>query len=136
MHRSVLALLLAVVSNGAVADWVRVGNNETENLIIFANPDTIHRTGNKVSMWNLLDFSAIQRSAGSTDFPGINYLSVEAWHEYDCEKDQQRILSYYWYSENMGKGKLVFSDETAEDWYPIYPNSTKEILLKYACGTR
>ncbi len=133
MRKVILMLLLAVVSSSAMADWVRIGSIDAANLIIYANPDTIRRTGNIVSMWNLLDFTAIQRSAGSTNFPEITYLSVKAQHEYDCKTAQQRILYFYWYSENMGKGDVVFSDDTVEEWSPVYPNSTKDILLKYAC---
>jgi len=84
-------------------------------------------------MWNLLDFIAEQRSAGSTNFLETTYLSVKAQHEYNC-KEQQRILAYYWYSKNMGNGNVVFSDDAIEEWSSVHPNSTKEILLKYACG--
>lgn len=134
MRKVIFMLLSAFVGCSAAAEWVRVGSNDTANLIIYANPDSIHRAGNKVSMWNLLDFTAAQRSPGSTNFLGTTYLSVKAHHEYDCEKEQQRILAYYWYSKNMGNGNVVFSDETIDEWIPVHPYSTKEILLKYACG--
>jgi hypothetical protein len=86
MREFILVLLLAFVSSSAMAGWVLVGSNEPANLMIYADPDTIHRTGNIVSMWNILDFSAIQRSAGSTAFLATTYLSVKAHHEYDCKK--------------------------------------------------
>ena len=125
--------LLTVASNSVMAEWVRVGTNEAVNLTIYADPDTIRKVGNNVTMWNLLDFSAVQRSSGSTNFPGTSYLSVKAQHEYNCKEEQQRILVYYWYSKNMANGNVVFSDETIDEWIPVHPYSTKEILMNYAC---
>jgi len=126
-------MLLAFVSNCAVAEWVLVGKIEADKLVVYANPDTIQRTGNKVSMWNLLDFKVVQSSAGSTNFPGTDYLSVKAQHEFDCEKHQHRILGYYWHTKHMGNGTLVLSDDTQDEWTPIHPCSTNEILLNYVC---
>ena len=134
MRKALLMLILAAVSCSAMAEWVRVGSNETANLIIYADPDTIHRTGDIVRMLSLLDYSVSQRSAGSTAFPAASYLSVKSNHEYDCKKNLQRILAYYWYSQNMGNGTVVLSDETVDDWYTVNPHSTKEILLNSACG--
>jgi len=133
MCKLILMMLLAFFNSGAVAEWVRVGKIEADKLVVYANPDTIRRTGNKVSIWNILDFKVVQRSAGSTNFSATYYLSVKARHEYDCEKHQHRILGYYWHAKNMGNGTLVLSDDIQDEWSPIHPCSTNEILLNYVC---
>ena len=68
MRKFILVLLLAIVSSSAMADWVLVGSNEPANLMIYADPDTIHRTGNIVSMWNILDFPLYKEVPGQQHF--------------------------------------------------------------------
>lgn len=54
MRKTILMLLLAVVSSSAEAGWIAVGDGE--NMTTYADPTTIRKTGDRVKMWALLDF--------------------------------------------------------------------------------
>ena len=51
MPKAILMMLLAVVSSSASAGWVVVGVHDTS--ILYADPASIHRAGNRVKMWGL-----------------------------------------------------------------------------------
>lgn len=101
MHKATLMMLLAVMSSSAVAEWVPVVGNETVGATAYADPATIRKTGNKVKMWDLLDYKTAQGDAG------MQYMSMKAQTEYDCKEEQSRPLYLSFHSENMGKGKVV-----------------------------
>jgi len=54
MRKAILAILLAVASSSAAAEWVEVDSDET--LTFYINPTTIRRDGNLVRMWELLEY--------------------------------------------------------------------------------
>jgi hypothetical protein len=77
LRKANLMMLLAVVSNFAVAGWVEVGGNETATT--FADPATIRKAGNMVEMWHLVDYTKARGIEGIRP-----YLSMKARDEYDC----------------------------------------------------
>jgi hypothetical protein len=54
MIKLLLILMLAVVSNSAMAGWVYI--NKSIDTFYYINPDTILKSGNTVKMWILGDF--------------------------------------------------------------------------------
>jgi hypothetical protein len=121
-------MLLAVVSSSALAEWVEIGHNE--DFVGYIDPSTIHRAGNMVKMWCLIDHKIVISKTGKT------YISVMAQHEYDCRKDRARMLFSSLHSENMGKGKIVGSNYSPDAWGSVPPLSIVETLWKFACGRR
>jgi hypothetical protein len=81
-------------------------------------------------MLDLLDFKAAQE----TD--AYRYLSSKTLSEYDCKKEQARILNFSWHSEHMGGGQVVHLDSDANEWASIPPHSGVEKLWKIACGKK
>jgi hypothetical protein len=69
MRKALLILLLAVVSNSAVAEWVQVGGNET--AITYADPATIRKAGNVVTMWRLLDYTKARGIEGIKPYASV-----------------------------------------------------------------
>jgi hypothetical protein len=59
MHKAIFLMLLAVMSSGAMAEWVKVGSNETDTLYI--DPSTIRWADNTAKMWAMNDFKVTQR---------------------------------------------------------------------------
>jgi Surface-adhesin protein E len=128
--RSLLILLLAVMSSDAMAEWVKVASDAVNAYDVYAKPDSIRRSGDKVKMWDLVDFHEYQKDGDAL------FLSAKSLHEYDCEELQSRVLYYVWLSKNMGIGVAVYTGSKTQEWEPVKPHSVNEDMLKYACGTK
>ncbi len=129
MHKAILMMLLAVVSSSAMAEWaewVEVGSND--NVTSYADPATIRKVGNKVKVWELVDFKTVQ---GST---GFQFNSAKVQTQYDSKEEQTRILYATFHSENMGGGDVVLTHNNAAKWAPVTPDSVDEAMWKIACG--
>jgi len=128
MHKIILVILLAVMSSSAMAEWVEVGTSGNYETIIYADPTTIRKSGNKVKMWVLFDHNSVKETAGD------KYLSEKTQMEYDCKEEQERLLFFSWHSENMGRGDVVYSaNATNKDWRPVAPESAGKVFWQLAC---
>jgi hypothetical protein len=125
MQKILLMILLAVASNNAMAEWIKVGSNETDTL--YADPTTIIRTSYKVKMQTLHDYKMAMKAAGSA------FLSIVVQEEYDCKESQSRTLYFSFHSSNLGKGRMIYSDTAPHKWEPVRPGSVRETLWKFAC---
>jgi len=120
-----------VPSSGPVyAEWVLVSGDDETGLTVYADPDTIHRKGNLVTMWGLIDYKTIQIIAGDS------LLSIQRQNEYDCAEARTRMLAFTWFSGNMGGGQVVHSDSDEDKWKPVAPDSVAEALWKIACDKK
>ena len=128
MHKVILMMMLAVMNNSAMAEWVKVEGNEF--VASYADPATISKAGNKVKMLALVDFKTVIRSGGEP------HMSTKTQHEYDCKENQWRMLNFSYYSGNMGKGKVVYSETQPGEWQPVMPGSGTQTRWKIACGKK
>jgi hypothetical protein len=128
MNKFILMLLLVMVSNNAMAAWVKVavGSNSSS----YIDPATIEKNKTKVTIWTLLDFYKDQ-TAGK-----LGYASMKSQHEYDCKNKQVQILQTTLHSKNMGKGNTVYSDSEPAQKAPVSPESMIEDLWEYSCGMK
>ena len=108
------------------AEWVKVEGNDFVSA--YAAPVSIIRAGSKVKMQSLVDFKTLNSGGG---YP---HMSMKAQHEYDCDETKWRLLNFTYHSENMGGGKLVFSDTEPGVWMPVMVGSGTNIRWKIACG--
>ena len=124
---SLITLLL--LSNGpAYADWVETVQNDQAGVTIYVDSDTIRRKGDRVKMWELIDYKTIQTVAGTS------YLSARVQREYDCAGDLQRTLALTKLSGNMGTGKVMRTNSDEQKWEPVDPGSIGKRLWKIACN--
>ena len=122
-----VAALLAVFSTSVMAEWTEVGGNDDQTT--YADLSTIRKSGDKVKMWELIDFKVVQTLAVK------RFLSSVSQFEYDCKEGTDRLLSLTWYAKNMRQGDVVLtSGYPHEESAPIPPGTTAEILFKLACG--
>jgi hypothetical protein len=128
MIRLLLIILFFLSSSPAYAEWVKIGGSDAHT--IYADSDTIRRNGNLVKMWTLLDFKTIHTAGGTS------YLSQKQQLEYDCAEEQLRSLAYYWYSGQIGTGKIVDSYAKPLNWEPSMPDSAGQVQLAFACKNR
>ena len=128
MYRAILMMLLAVVSSGAMAEWVYFSESIKANIYI--NPNSIQKSGNTVKMWELYDYKEAQkRKAGITH-------SYKEQNEYKWKEKQTRLTFQVLYSESMGEGKIVQTYDEPDKWVPVIPDSIAEKSLEFAFGTK
>jgi hypothetical protein len=128
MRKAILMVLLAVVSSSAAAEWIKLGSNEDSTFYVDAA--TILRKGKVATMWSLIDYRQ-SRTIGNAQ-----YMSLTALGEYDCEKEQQRVVSGSRQTEKMGRGESVSKLSEPTEWSFAASGSTGEALWKFACGRR
>ena len=118
-----------MLSTDAAADWTLVGG--VENVFsAYADAGTIRRHGNNADMWGIYDFNKADISAG-----GHKHLSTKVLREYDCRDRRVRLLSYLDYSEPMGSGRVIDTNDDPRRWEAVVPGAVDEAFWKLACGT-
>lgn len=127
MRKAILMMLLVGVSSSAAAEWVVVDTSKTD--VLYTDPATIRKVGNRVTMWSLIDFKTIQSDQG------IRFMSSKTQYEYYCKKERARVLFFSWHAGNMGGGQIVYSYDEPGKWRPLPPGGATEMLWEVACGT-
>ncbi len=122
-----LIILLLLSSAPAYAEWVLVSVVDQEGVTIYVDPGTIHRKGDRVTMWELIDYATIQTVTGTS------FLSARLQREYDCAGDRHRTLALTKLSGNMGTGKVILITSDEQKWEPVDPGSIAKRLWKHAC---
>ena len=125
MQKLLLTLMLVLISTSAMAKWVEVGSNE--KFIAYADPATIQKTDNIVSMWVLIDYKTAQMNASEP------YMSKLGIRKYDCKEKQNLATIKTLHSKNMGVGNYV-GIIGSRPWLPVSPGTTTELFWKLACG--
>ena len=128
MKKLFLALMLALASTSALAEWTWVVEDAGIGITVYVDRVSINKTGNVVKMLTLVDFRAAQGKAKS------KFLSQKEQGEYDCKEAKIRILTLSRSDKNLGAGEVVFSDNTPSKWMPVAPGSANEVLWEIACG--
>jgi len=125
MRTAMAALLLAVVSSSAMADWVELGS--TPNGTLYAEP-AIRMDGDRPKLWALNDFKTPQAF-----YEGTTFLSQKMQYEYDCMKSQYRLVYFSAYSGSMAEGEVVDFNIVPGEWQSIPPETGVEVTWKFAC---
>ncbi len=121
------------VSSNVAAEWVEVSRNVEKGSALYADPATIQKSGNMVTMWEMMD----SKTAGKGPGAGKKFIhSLVSQAEYDCKGERIRFLDFVGFSENMGKGELIESEiKPISKWMPILPEDiTYKRMWKIACG--
>jgi len=122
-----LITLLVLSSAPAYAEWIWIDNIKP-GMTIYVNPDTIHRKGDRVKMWQLFDFETAEHVADTS------HLSFKMQHEYDCTEERTRMLVATFFSGNMGRGKVVYRNSAEHKWEPVPLGSVNHDLWEFACS--
>ena len=123
-----LLFILVLASTPAWAEWTCLGHDVVHSYEFCVDLATIHKRGDLVKIWTLLDYTASKQSPR-----GRAYLSQKAQHEFDCDGDRSRLIFVSQHSGNMGGGETVYSDGNPETWKPIPPESVLESIRNVAC---
>ena len=98
MKKLLLTLMLAVVSSSEMAEWVEFFKDADETFTVYVDPATIRKSGSKVKMWALYDFSTVR------EVEGKKLMSSKVQSVWNCEEDEQGMLYVVGYTESMGEG--------------------------------
>lgn len=114
----------------AYAKWELVSGDDEAGLTVYVDRDSIRRKGNLARMWQLYDYKTVQTVAGDS------LLSFQRQNEYDCTEARTRMLTYTWFSSNMGRGRVVYETADEQQWEPVVPRSINHALWKVACSKK
>jgi len=122
--------VLAMMSYSALAEWAFIEGNEKQKA--YADPATLHKMGDRVIMWSMIDLKVAEKLSD-----GKPFLSWTTQYEFECKKKQSRKLAASMHSEKMGSGEITNSlDFESPQWEVIPSNSKGEALWKFACDKK
>ena len=127
--KKITLLLLLIVSTSVMAEWTKVTDSSDGDTTVYVDYESIKKKGNKVKMLDLTDFKTVHKNKS------YRYLSQLSLNEYDCEEETRRMLDFHWYSENMKKGNIVYSEKNINDEGKSIPtDSIGTDLFNIACS--
>jgi len=130
MKYTLLLVPLLLLSSGPTyAEWIWIDKGKP-GMTIYVNPDTIHHKEHLVTMWELFDFETAKHVADTS------HLSFKMHSEYDCVEPRKRGLAVTFFSCNMGRGKVVYSNSPDGAWESVPPGSVNQDLWEFACDKR
>lgn len=133
MNRTIIFIIFFVFSSCAEASWIKIEwyPIDSSNNYYFEDDSKII-SDNFVKIWILNDYSYAQVNFG------VIYRSAKIHVEVDCGRKMLRTFNIIWYSENMGKGKVVrtFPNSSISSWHYISPDTLDAALSGVACASR
>lgn len=134
MKKLLLTILLIFISPNALAEWSLVTWTEDDDAVSFSvNMKTIKRNGNKVTVWELMEFLKPQK------IDSKEYLSRKTKSLYDCENETRKDLANVLYEKHLleGGGKVIKTfnrtEQEAEE-KAIVPGSIGYLLMEKVCS--
>ena len=97
-------------------------------MTTYADPDTIRREGNLVTLWQLTDFKWTQGG-----IVGRRFLSTKTHKQFDCAAKRVRLLAYTEFSHRMEIGIAYDGYVDQDNWLPVEPESLIQPLWEVAC---
>jgi hypothetical protein len=97
---------------------------------VFSTEHQLKRSGRQVTAWLRQEYPEPQRSAA-----GDAYASDVQKIQYDCAKQQARVLLAIYYVENnlAGGQQTEQADLKQTAWDPIVPGTQSELIFQWAC---
>lgn len=126
MKRLLALLILVSLPTFAVADWTMIQTNEDGNMYI--DLDSIQKTGDLVTVLTLNDYYGLQKH---------HELSSQSKEMHDCKNKKFKALSIHYFSDNMGKGKMIEAfdfNELETVWSDVVPYSIGELKVNIICS--
>jgi hypothetical protein len=127
MKRLCGAILLALISGTAAADWVQWAADPKTKITYYYDPASVKKTGNLARMSILFDFPKPVEERGKL------YSSLVEQGEYDCKATRLRVIQSTWHTGRMGRGKGLASLKKPEPWVEK-TEQLEERAWKIACG--
>ena len=121
MKTILFSILILFSINGFAFNWKKVGEN-TNGSSYYVDVDNIKKHNGLIYYWELSDYLK--------PVDGTN--SVIAKIKVDCGEEKQTYLNGTFYSQSMGKGRIVFENSPNDIQYPK-PKSVGYVVMKFVC---
>jgi hypothetical protein len=97
----------------------------------FSTDHQMKRSGRLVTLWLRQEYPEVQKSPG-----GDAYWSDVQKLQYDCAKEQSRVLLVVYYAGNnlTGAQQTEESDMKTVPWDAIVPGTQSEFIFHWACA--
>jgi len=119
-------ILFALLSESAMAEWVRVDSND--KVTVYADPSTSRKKLYIVRVSSLFDFKAEHTSSD-----GKTYQSIMRETDFNCRENLQRMVSFSIHSGKMAKGKVLNNGSDPQDWQPVSKSGIAQSMKNFAC---
>ncbi len=124
----VVFLMGGLLASSAQAEWIALGRDE--NFRLYVDQKSLQRNGDLVRVFQLMDFVTAQWADERTVVGSIRTLV-----EYDCVQPRSRTIALDAYSEQMGDGRRVASEQLADpEWGAVTLGSASERIRQLVCG--
>ncbi len=111
-----------IMSSVANAEWTKVSTINDEGGSAYVDFDRLKKRNGKLYYWALIDFHSMK-----------GQWSVTMYQEAECKRDRFRVLNSASYSDRMGSGDVIGSDNTPMNWTYPPPDSYGEAILYAVC---
>ncbi len=118
-------VIMIIASTSVMAEWELVDLGGATR--VYVDKSTIRKKDNLLKMWIMTDFVSPQQ------FEEKPLLSVKMLYEFDCTDETNRVAFQVGYSEHMGKGNVVGSENNNAQFEPNVPESIGVKLSEIAC---
>ena len=108
--KKLLFLSVFLFSTLVYGDWSQVSFNDDTTMYI--DPQKIRKTVDLVQVSQMMNFPTGSKSPDGK----VSYKSSITTEEYECKKGTSRTLSFKWYSDVKGTGKVVYEDKNTYDF--------------------
>lgn len=125
MKHILMVLMLAAMSSAAAFPaWTEIGKND--NVIMYANLDTIPSHSKIVTVWFLAEFIHTRSKV----------LSSLIQQKYNCDNEFQRTLRVEIFTEHRGRGngKNLVLPRDVRKWHRVIPDGDEELLWRAGCN--
>jgi hypothetical protein len=108
-------------------EWIELGRNESARA--YLDQRSFQRNGDMARVYQLTDFVTAQWVDERTVMG-----SIRALVEYDCSRSRMRTLALEAYSEQMGEGRLIGSEQNPDaEWENLAEGNSSARAYELAC---
>ena len=115
---------MILIAQPAQAEWIELGQNN-DGTKHYLDPESIRIDGDYRKYWALTNYSKSQKNGESSNKKRV---------EIDCKQEQYRFLSIIGYSKHMGRGEVVWSVGSDNEWMQIPPSTLINDFLEIVCN--
>jgi hypothetical protein len=129
MKKIIFVLLFLVIGSAHAQQWIPYSQT-SQGTQYFDLQRAITMGGSAAFILDLHDMKSEAKDA-----EGKAYRSIIYAREFNCRKEQSRVLSWQRKSESMGNGAVVSEHSQVSEWSDVKtPNATR--LMMAACEQR
>ena len=107
--------------------WFKVAVSKDGELTSYVDRKSMKKKGYKVFYYQLDSLEKGIEMEGVTAYSAIEKL------EGNCGNNSARFLSSVYYQKKMGKGKIIYTDNSTSEWEIYEPGTVLGIVLDYVC---